>query len=152
MISCLQTYLKLSTFFSRWKIYLILGLVGRPPVKRLKNFKVLYPLGTRPIPNFFFCSSSLPQAITIWFQSTFSSHCSLSSKQCYWLAPATSKMVSSEKNWERWESNPGKLGPYASMLSIVLCCPLITIIFILFLPTFSQRSVLWLDPCGGVIF
>ena len=64
-----------------------------------------------------FCSTSLPPASTRWARSTFSSHCSLSSKQCCWLTLAKlTKKIPLKNVWECWESNSRQLGPEASML------------------------------------
>ena len=59
-----------------------------------------------------FCSTSLPLASTRRVQSTYSSHCPLSSKQRDWLTSATLTIF-----------EPGKLGPESSMLTINLWCP-----------------------------
>ena len=66
-----------------------------------------------------FCSTGLPLVGTRWVWSTFSSHSPLSSNQRCWLISATSIIVLGTL-----ESNPGQLGTEASMLTIVLCCPL----------------------------
>ena len=54
----------------------------------------------------FLCSTSLNLASTRWVQSTLSSLCPLSSKQCHRQISA----ASTEIVWELWELNPGLLG------------------------------------------
>ena len=72
----------------------------------------------------FFCITSLPLAFTRWVQSTFSSHCPLSSKQRHWLTSAKVTIFSIEKYQESQELNLWQLGPEASILTIVLRCQL----------------------------
>ena len=67
-----------------------------------------------------FCSTSLPLVSTKWFQSTFSSHCLLTSRQRHWLTSAMSIFFHLKFFGECWESNQGQLGLEASMLTIVL--------------------------------
>ena len=67
---------------------------------------------------YLFCSTSWPLACTRWVQSTFLSHCSLSTN---WLTSALSTIFSSENNL----GTLGQLGPEASMLTFVLCLPFI---------------------------
>ena len=72
----------------------------------------------------FFGITSLPLAFTRWVQSTFSSHCPLSSKQRHWLTSAKVTIFSFEKYHESQELNLWQLGPEASILTIVLSCQL----------------------------
>ena len=82
-----------------------------------------------------------PLASTRRVRSTFSSHCPLSSNQRHWLTSSMSVIFSSEFCCECWESHPGQLGPEASMLTIVLCCPSLANFFVKLLQTEFLESV-----------
>ena len=75
-----------------------------------------------------FCSTSLPLASTRLVHSTFSSHCLLSSKQHRWIISAATTNFSSQIFLGMLGIEPGQVTAEASMLTIVLCCPLSFII------------------------
>ena len=71
-----------------------------PPSRQPKNQRSRY----------YFCSTGLPLTRTRWVWSTFSSHCTLSSNQRWWLTSATLIIFLLKKFQECWKSNPGLLG------------------------------------------
>ena len=86
----------------------------------------------------FFCSNRLPQASTRWLQSTFTSHCPLSSKQHRWLTSASSTIYFSEKNL-------GTLGidPWEALAKLVNSRVLLQFSSETFQSTLFWRMMVW---------
>ena len=79
--------------------------------------------GQQVSPNFFFRRTGLPVARTRWVQSTFSSHCQLSSNQCRWLTPATSIIFYLRKFLGILRIEPGAGLVRSKYATSVLCSP-----------------------------